>query len=113
PLLEEQRRDQEAAEDEEDVDAKEAALGPRVRVEEDDRQDRGGADAVQLGTVAEPCMLLELGALLGTRDPTRPSHALSRRSRSPRPRRGRPQAARRRRSSAPGSPGRNGAGTPR
>ena len=52
-LLDEQRRDQEAAEDEEEVDAEVPAGRPAKGVEEDDRDDRERAERVEAGLIAE------------------------------------------------------------
>ena len=55
PLLDEQGRDEEAADDEEDLDAQEAAGDPRhVGVVEQHRQHRDGPEAVEGWLVAEP-----------------------------------------------------------
>ena len=52
-LLEEQRRDQEPAEDEEEVDAEVAAGRMTERMEADDRRDREAPNPVERGPVAE------------------------------------------------------------
>src|SRR5205085_5950676 len=54
PLLEQEGRDEESAQDEEDVDAEEGAVRPASEVPGEDEQDRDAADAVERRSVAEP-----------------------------------------------------------
>ena len=63
-LAQQQRRDQEAAEDEEDVDAEEAAVHPAdVAVVEEDRDHGHGAEAVERRDVAQARRMRRRGAV--------------------------------------------------